>query len=345
MKKVLFFINSPTPYQLEFFEYLSKIINLKVIFHDKKLKNYNFTYNKKNYLLFLNGSKIKKKFFINSLIERFKPDFIIFGGYKLNFTSFIINICNVKGIKFLFWLEKIYFKNSLKKILLNLYFKLYLKKSSGILAVGEEAKKFYKKYNKNTINFHYSIKIKKKINKNFFHKKKINFLYVGQFIERKNILNLLRAFRNINHENATLTLIGEGGLKSKMNFLSNDDKRIKILNFKNDKFLKKYYKNSDVFILPSKYDGWGVVIMEAMSYKCAVIVTNSSGVSNEFIKNNYNGKIIGTTVPDIMQSIKYYINYKNKIISHGRINKLKISKSDANSEIAANKLKKFLHNT
>ena len=62
MTKVLFFINSPTPYQLEFFEYLSKIINLKVIFHDKKLKNYNFTYNKKNYLHFLNGSKKKKNF-------------------------------------------------------------------------------------------------------------------------------------------------------------------------------------------------------------------------------------------------------------------------------------------
>ncbi len=342
MTKILFFINSPTPYQLQFFDSLRSIIDLKVIFHEKNLSNYNFKFKKKKYAFFLENSKKNKKKYIESFIKKHEPKFIVFGGYKLKYTYLITKICKNKNIKFLFWLEKINFKNKIKRAILDIYFNLYLKKSWGILAVGLEAKKYYQKYNKNTINFHYSIQIGNILKKNYLKKNIINFLYVGQFIERKNVINLISAFKSIKENNIKLTLIGEGALKNKMNILTSNDKRINIINFKNKKFLKEYYNSADVFILPSKYDGWGVVIMEAMANKCAIIVTKSSGVSKEFIKENYNGKIINTSVKDITKSIKFYITNKGKIANHGNLNKKIITKSIANSKIASVKLKEFL---
>ena len=65
--------------------------------------------------------------------------------------------------------------------------KYRIKKSNGVLAVGIEAKNFYKKFHSNVINLPYSISVPNKIRKNYFYNKKINFTYVGQIIKRKGI--------------------------------------------------------------------------------------------------------------------------------------------------------------
>ena len=109
-------------------------------------------------------------------------------------------------------------------------------------------------------------------------------------IERKNILNLINAFKLIKNENITLTLIGDGSQKNIIKSKIKNDKRIKIKNFKNDNKLQKFFMHSDVFVLPSKYDGWGVVITEAMAYNNSIITTSTSGVSKDLIKNKLNGK-------------------------------------------------------
>ena len=159
--------------------------------------------------------------------------------------------------------EKIEFKNFIKKLSSKTILDIF-KNSYGILAVGNEAKKFYSKFNKNTLNFHYSIKIYNLKKKIFFKNNNINFLYVGQIIERKNILNLIKAFKKICYKKMTLTIIGNGNLKEKAKKMSNNINNIKIINFFNKDKLKKYLINSDIFILPSKYDGWGVVVMEVI---------------------------------------------------------------------------------
>ena len=181
----------------------------------------------------------------------------------------------------------------------------FLKNADGILAVGNEAKSFYFKYNKNTINFPYSIKVNH-FKKSFFKKNKINFLYVGQMIERKNILNLINAFKLIKNENITLTLIGDGSQKNIIKSKIKNDKRIKIKNFKNDNKLQKFFMHSDVFVLPSKYDGWGVVITEAMAYNNSIITTSTSGVSKDLIKNKFNGKIVDPSIKSIKDGMILY---------------------------------------
>lgn len=338
-KKIIFFINHPTPYQIEFFDEMNKICTLKVIFLEKKLKNYNFSFNTRKYVEYSNFNKN----IIFKSIKKFNPQFIIIGGYKLNYTRSIINLCSKNKINYLFWLEKINLDSYYKKIILNNYFKYFLKNCYGILAVGNEARKYYSQFNNNTINFHYSIKVSSFKKKKFFQKNLINFLYVGQLIKRKNVINLIKAFQKLNDFKTTLTIIGNGDLEKKSKKITKNNKNIKILKFLNRNQLMKYYLKTDVFILPSKYDGWGVVVMEAMNYKCSIISTSSCGISKEFIKNGFNGKISGCEIDDLYRSIKFYSNNKKLIKMHAYRSWLKVTNSNVNSKNSAKKLISFLN--
>jgi len=46
-KKIVIIINTVTPYQIDFFENLNSKADIKVIFHSKNFKNYNFNFREK----------------------------------------------------------------------------------------------------------------------------------------------------------------------------------------------------------------------------------------------------------------------------------------------------------
>ena len=60
--------------------------------------------------------------------------------------------------------------------------------------------------------------------------------------------------------------------------------------------LASYYKTADMFVLPSVirefYDGWGMVINEAMSLGNPIITTDAVGSSLELVKNGVNGFVV-----------------------------------------------------
>ena len=81
-KKILFIINTVTPYQLDFFNKLGKYVNLRVIFHSKKYSNYKFNFKQKKNHFFLSSQINQVEYFYN-FINSFKPNLVIFGGYRL----------------------------------------------------------------------------------------------------------------------------------------------------------------------------------------------------------------------------------------------------------------------
>ena len=153
-KKIIILINTVTPYQIDFFESLRQKVNLKVIFYNKNYKNYKFNFKKKKYQVFLNPT-------INSLknilteIEKFKPNLIIFGGYRLKYSSKIIKYLKESNINFYYWLENLNKKNFFKYKLVNFLISKKIKLSNGVLSVGKIAQKLYSKKFKNVINLPY----------------------------------------------------------------------------------------------------------------------------------------------------------------------------------------------
>lgn len=114
-----------------------------------------------------------------------------------------------------------------------------------------------------------------------------NFIYVGRFIPCKNLENLVEAFKKF--PDCTLTMVGFGGL----------DKRLREISPKNVIFtgavenarLPDYYRQNDVFILPSFSEPWGLVVEEALNNGLPVIVSENVGCNGEVVEDGVNGAV------------------------------------------------------
>jgi glycosyltransferase involved in cell wall biosynthesis len=73
-------------------------------------------------------------------------------------------------------------------------------------------------------------------------------------------------------------------------------KRVKFHGFVEDKKLETFYRNCDVFITPSRYESFGLVYLEAMSYGKPVIGTKVGGIP-EIIKDRENGLLVPVNNP------------------------------------------------
>ena len=319
--KILFFIDTPYDYQFNFFNDLKKKNDICVIYQNKYSNNHKIKIKKRNWVYFLKGNK---KLFINNILKKFNPKLIIIGGYKLNIKNIYINKNKIK--KF-YWLEKVNEKNIVKNILRYLYLKIKLRSADGVFAIGKYATKFYKKFNENVYNIPYSISLTKKIKKY----KTANFLFVGQIIKRKGIQNLLNCIKNINTKYCKFTFVGSGPLVKNIKKIIKLKKNVFYYNFKNKDELEKIYKRSNILILPSLYDGWGVVIIEAMSRAMAIISNNNVGASNEYIKHNLNGRLFDKNI-SLETQINFYINNTHKIKKHGEKNRIIFEKELCNSK-------------
>lgn len=121
-------------------------------------------------------------------------------------------------------------------------------------------------------------------------------LYIGKIEERRNILFLLGLLNELKNNDVKLVIIGDGKEKYK-----NDCKEyIKKLGLEKYILYKKelkqtdiieLYKNSDLFILPTKYEIFGMVLLEAMYFGLPCI-TSINGGSSTIIKSGVNGMIM-----------------------------------------------------
>ena len=91
--KVLFYINSPSSYQFDFFEELKKKHDIFVIYQNKYSDNFKLKIKKKDWVFFLNN---KKKLLLNKILEKFNPKLVIIGGYKLDIKSRYISNNKIK---------------------------------------------------------------------------------------------------------------------------------------------------------------------------------------------------------------------------------------------------------
>lgn len=122
-------------------------------------------------------------------------------------------------------------------------------------------------------------------------------LYVGRLEKRRNILFLLELFKAVSKKTkSTLVIIGNGTEKYKSSckdFISSNGLGGSILYQEKmeQRFLPKIYKESDLFLLPTSYEIFGMVILEAMYFGTPVLTTLNGG-SDILIKNEESGFII-----------------------------------------------------
>jgi len=93
---------------------------------------------------------------------------------------------------------------------------------------------------------------------------------------RKRVDILIRAFRRVNDSDAELWIAGEGADRPRLERMANDDKRIKFLGFVPEEKLTDFYNSLDVFVFPSRIEGYGLPIVEAMACRVPVITLSDA---------------------------------------------------------------------
>ena len=145
-----------------------------------------------------------------------------------------------------------------------------------------------------------------KIEEDIFTKKYI--LNIGRLVKQKNQIFLIKAFKKILEidENFILVILGSGELEEKLKSLS---KRLKIE--KNIFFLGhvknvfKYLKNAKYFILTSKWEDPGFVLLEAAFAKTSIISADCPNGPKEILDNGKGGFIFkSNNLVDFLENFK-----------------------------------------
>ena len=121
------------------------------------------------------------------------------------------------------------------------------------------------------------------------------FLFSGALTRRKGVDMLARAFEQIarDHRHVRLKILGDGPLRNELEtILAPVADRVEFLGFKGWSELPQQYATADVLCVPSRYDGWGLVVPEGLASGLPVIATDQMGAALEFIERGRNGWLI-----------------------------------------------------
>lgn len=139
-----------------------------------------------------------------------------------------------------------------------------------------------------------SLQGKGEIRKRLHIEDKFTIIAVGQFIYRKGFDILLAALDYIKSDVQILFVGANSENVSKSNVSKSKIDQIHVVEFCAPDLLGEYYKASDIFVLPTRYDIWGLVIGEAMAYGLPVVTTDMCVAGVSMIQNGINGYIVGT---------------------------------------------------
>lgn len=136
----------------------------------------------------------------------------------------------------------------------------------------------------------------KDVSEEWFSQKNIKIiLSVGRLHHQKNFPFLISAFKEIykNRRDARLIIVGEGEERQRLASLIEKlelSSVVKLVDFQNN--IYPYYNNSTVFALSSDWEGFGNVIVEALSVGLPVVSTNCPGGPKMILENELYGQLV-----------------------------------------------------
>jgi glycosyltransferase involved in cell wall biosynthesis len=133
------------------------------------------------------------------------------------------------------------------------------------------------------------------------------FLFAGNVALQKGVQYLLEAWSRSEFVASELLLAGR--ISENMKIIKrryNRDDTIRFLGWRND--MAEIYTNSDVFVLPSLHDGFGMVVTEAMANGLPVIVSENIG-AKDCVREGVDGKVVPIRDSEALaQAMRYMYN-------------------------------------
>ena len=140
----------------------------------------------------------------------------------------------------------------------------------------------------------------------------VSFLFVGRLIPLKGVDLLLRSFTQISAPSSKLqasrlTLVGEGSEKDRLQALAETLgilDRVEWLGVKRSSEIPTLMARADVLVLPSRKDGWGAVVNEALMAGTPAICSTACGAA-ELIRQPWLGTVFSSgNVEELAEALK-----------------------------------------
>ncbi|MBM9501983.1 glycosyltransferase family 4 protein [Leptospira sp. 201903071] len=166
--------------------------------------------------------------------------------------------------------------------------KSLINKAAGLIAISENTKndllKYYKlQESKVKVIYHGSSMKPEFIGEELSPAKVEYLLFIGNRSHYKNFSFFLKSISSLFQEFPKLRLYCVGGgsfQKDEMALIEelNLRERVEQFHFKNDQELAEYYRKALLFVFPSRYEGFGIPLLEAFSCGTAVACSNTSSL-------------------------------------------------------------------
>lgn len=311
-----FYTNIPTPYQLSFFEALAEYFTLTVIYYAVTENNREWKFSTPETYSVI----VLKDNIIARTIQRWVLDFhfswnvfavtfndksnhvIVGGGYATPNATVALFVARLKNKKVAYFSEPLFEVSSRIKYWLKwLYLRILNFCCDAIFCVGKKAALSFEKYavtpTKYIIPYNIDEKAFSQLNetkveefkKRYKSNNEIIILSSGALIQRKGMDVLIKAIKDISNPDLRLIIIGNGPDKKYLLDLANGDPRILLHGFSAADEVPYFYAISDVFAFASRYDGWAVVINEAIAANLPIVSSNKVGAAIELLTHEIDG--------------------------------------------------------
>ena len=118
--------------------------------------------------------------------------------------------------------------------------------------------------------------------------------------------DILQAFAKANVPGTYLLFAGDGSLRRELEAEAealNVLERVRFLGFVNQSQLPAVYRCADLFVLPSEYEPFGLVVNEAMLCRCPVVVSDRIGARYDLIREGETGLVYSCGNVDALAAI------------------------------------------
>jgi glycosyltransferase involved in cell wall biosynthesis len=149
------------------------------------------------------------------------------------------------------------------------------------------------------------------------HSDRIEAVFVGQLVRRKGLDLLIEAMHPLfnKYPNLFLTLIGGGEMQPELEkqiAAYGITERVLFAGTLNSSAIQARMAVADVVVLPSRWDGWGLVVNEAFSVGVPVILSDHCGAS-EIVRDGINGYVFRSEdVADLRRQFQQFLTDKDK---------------------------------
>jgi glycosyltransferase involved in cell wall biosynthesis len=149
----------------------------------------------------------------------------------------------------------------------------------------------------------------------------VRFLFVGKLIYRKGTDILLEAAELLAKErdDYEIYILGDGPQHCLADQVSDAArKRIHWLGFRELDQVPQIYASCDVLVFPSRYDGWGMAVLEAMAAGMPVIASSGCASAVEAIRHGDSGYLLDpTNAAAVAEAMKQFLDFRESVLRMG----------------------------